>query len=59
MTRFLSKSCPSAASTGRKLWESGLAENALNWAFARRLLAPLTGLEPVHTAPESETPCLC
>ena len=23
MTRFLSKSCPSAASTGRKLWESG------------------------------------
>ena len=29
-------------------------ENALNWALARRLLAPLTGLEPVHTAPEAD-----
>ena len=31
--------------------DSGRAENALNWALAWRLLAPLTGLEPVHTAP--------
>ncbi len=38
----------------RNLREFGLLESVLNRAFLRCLLAPLTGLEPVHTAPEAD-----
>ena len=56
MTRFLSKSCPSAASTGRKLWESGGLRPGGKRPELGACPAP-TGApdrtRPVHTAPET------